>query len=84
MSIVEAFEQPYRKQLALRSSHLREHECKGCQYFKLCHGGCPLDGWNSTGSIFTKSEWCNSRHYFLKEYFEPITGLTFDDSKYKD
>lgn len=84
MSIVEAFEHPYRKELAKRSSHLIENDCKACPYFKLCHGGCPLDGWNSTGSVLTKSEWCISRRYFLKEYFEPITGLTFDDSKYKD
>lgn len=83
MSIVEAFEQPYRKELQMRSSYLLENDCKGCSYFKLCHGGCPLDGWNSTDSVMSKTEWCLSRRYFLKHYFEPITGLSFDDSKYQ-
>lgn len=84
MSIVEAFEHPYRKELSKRSAHLLENDCKGCPYFKLCHGGCPMDGWNNTDSILSKSEWCESRRYFLKNYFEPITGLVFNDLKYKD
>lgn len=84
MSIVEAFEHPYRKELAKRSAHLLENDCKGCPYFKLCHGGCPMDGWNKTDSILSKSEWCESRRYFLKHYFEPISGLMFNDLKYKD
>jgi len=84
MSIVEAFESPYRKEIDKRTAYLRDNDCKGCPYFKLCHGGCPLDGWNSTGSIMSKTEWCLSRKYFLSQYFEPISGLTFDDTKYKD
>ena len=84
MSIIEAFESPYRKEMNQRTAYLRDNDCKGCPYFKLCHGGCPLDGWNSTGSIMSKTEWCLSRRYFLSQYFEPISGLTFDDTKYKD
>lgn len=82
MSIVEAFNQPYRKELERRSAYLLENDCKGCPYFKMCHGGCPLDGWNRTDSILSKSEWCVSKKYFLQHYFEPITGLTFDETKY--
>ena len=83
MSIVQAFEHPYRKELEKRNDYLRNNDCKGCQYFKLCHGGCPLDGWNRTGSVLSKTEWCLSKKYFLQHYFEPITGLKFDDTKYQ-
>lgn len=83
MSIVEAFNHAYRKDMAKRTAWLIENDCKGCEYFKICHGGCPLDGWNVKDTIFAKTEWCLSKKYFLKQYFEPITGLTLDDSKYE-
>ncbi len=82
MSVSEAFRSAYREDIARRSSYLQNNDCKGCEYFKICHGGCPLDGWNAKGTIFAKTEWCLSKKYFLKEYFEPITGLKFDGSKY--
>ena len=83
MTIVDAFQHPYRKDMAKRDSWLLENDCKGCEYFKICHGGCPLDGWNVKDTIFAKTEWCISRKYFLQHYFEPITGLTLDVSKYE-
>ena len=73
-----------RKEIEKRTSFLKENDCKGCLYFKLCHGGCPLDGWNHTNSIMSKTEWCISRKFFLEKYFEPITGLIFDDTKYEN
>lgn len=83
MNIVDAFKSSYRQQIAMRTEYLLKSDCKGCEYFKICHGGCPLDGWNSTNSIMSKTEWCLSRKYFLKNYFEPITGLKFDGTKYE-
>ena len=83
MSIIDAFKHPYRVDIARRKNWLIENDCKDCEYFKICHGGCPLDGWNVKDTIFAKSEWCISKKYFLKEYFEPITGLTLNDSKYE-
>jgi len=76
-SIEEAFTHPYRKTLQDRDNVLLNGECKSCEYFLICHGGCPLDGWNVNGDIQVRSEWCFSTKYFLKKYFEPITGLKF-------
>lgn len=76
MSIIEAFRHPYRKELAERDNYLKENDCRGCQYFSICHGGCPLDAWNSKNTVMAKSEWCLSTKYFLKHYFEPISGLS--------
>ena len=81
MTIEEAFQSSYRKELSMRSNYLMTNDCKGCEYFKLCHGGCPLDAWNTKDTIFAKTEWCLSKKYFLKNYFEPITGLKFNSTK---
>ena len=83
MSIVEAFKSSYRTELAKRDDYLKENDCKGCDYFMICHGGCPLDGWNYKDTVMAKTEWCLSRKHFLKNYFEPITGLKFDNKKYQ-
>ena len=83
MSIIEAMESGYRKEIEKRQYYLQDNDCKGCPYFKIC-GGCPLDGWNSKDTIMAKSEWCLSTKLFLTKYFEPITGLKFDPTKYKD
>lgn len=83
ISIIEAFNKAYRKDLEKRNEYLLANDCKGCEYFSLCHGGCPLDGWNYKDTIFAKSEWCAATKVFLKKYFEPITGLKFDSSKYE-
>lgn len=75
ISIEEAFNHSYRKALLYRDDVLSKGDCKGCEYFSICHGGCPLDGWNVKGNFQDKSEWCYAKKHFLKEYFEPITGL---------
>jgi len=74
-SIIDAFKYDYRIEIEKRNSVLAAGDCNGCQYFCICNGGCPLDGWNGTGSISRKSEWCLSIKLFLKNYFEPITKL---------
>lgn len=78
-SINEAFKLQYRQILNDRNLHLSNTDCKGCRYFSICHGGCPLDGWNITGDLRSKTEWCVSTRYFLEKYFEPITGLKFSN-----
>lgn len=75
LSIEEAFNLPYRKTIKERDNVLLNGECNGCEYFHICHGGCPLDGWNVNGDVLSQSEWCLSTKYFLRKYFEPITGL---------
>jgi uncharacterized protein len=61
--------------LADRNSILREGECKGCRFWFLCHGGCPLDSFSSHGDFVHKSEWCEAKRHFLEHHFEPLTGI---------
>jgi uncharacterized protein len=53
---------PERKQLLQRPLRLMEGEdCSECQYLTLCHGGCPLRAYATTGSIFSKEPNCKSQ-----------------------
>lgn len=64
-----------RAQLEERTERIHETDCKGCRFWWLCHGGCPLDAHSGYGDFMHKSEWCEARRHFLEHYFEPITGM---------
>jgi radical SAM protein with 4Fe4S-binding SPASM domain len=66
-----------RQQLEDRLSMLEAGDCKGCPYWGLCSGGCPLDAWSEHGDFIHRSPWCESTRGFLEKYFEPLTGLRF-------
>lgn len=64
-----------RELINSRQDVLPDTDCKGCEYWRLCHGGCPLDAYNKHKGFLHKTDQCESRKIFLKKYFEPITGL---------
>lgn len=74
-SLDEIFSDKQRAQIDNRQNVLPESDCKGCEYWSMCHGGCPLDAYNKHKDFMRKSDQCASRKIFLKRYFEPITGL---------
>lgn len=74
-SLIEIFEDEQRKQFDKRTDTLPKSDCKDCEYWGICHGGCPLDSWNKNNNFMHKTEWCAVNKLFLKKYFEPITGL---------
>jgi radical SAM protein with 4Fe4S-binding SPASM domain len=52
---------PFRKQLMERPMRIIEQEdCSECEYLPLCHGGCPVHAYGTTGSLFTKAPNCQS------------------------
>lgn len=73
-SFVEVMEDPQRETLLRRNEILPENECKGCRFWNICHGGCPLDAWSSTGSFLHRSEWCHFKKRFIEKYFEPTVN----------
>ncbi len=73
--LVEVFADKQREVFAGRSALLNQTECNGCEYWEICHGGCPLDAWNEHKDFMHKTELCIIKKRFLKKYFEPITGL---------
>ncbi len=71
----EMFFNEQRDLVNSRKDVLPETDCKGCEYWRMCHGGCPLDAYNKHKDFLRKSDQCESRKIFLKKYFEPITGM---------
>ncbi len=74
-SLQEIFALPERKRLDRRAEQLRGGECGDCEYWRICHGGCPLDAYNAHKEFGRRTDQCESRRIFLRKYFEPITGL---------
>jgi uncharacterized protein len=73
-SIAEVFAAPMREQLRSRNAALADGECRDCRWWDVCHGGCPLDGHMATGSLLSKTAWCEARRGFIERYFVPISG----------
>ena len=51
-SIAEVFADPQRDELRCRNEVLSQGSCRGCGCWAICHGGCPLDGYLNTGSLY--------------------------------
>lgn len=76
-TLVEILKDQQRDQLATRVTKLRDEDCRGCRFWELCHGGCPLDSYSKHGDFLHKSEWCEAKRGFISKYFEKITGVTY-------
>lgn len=74
LSLEEILQDKQREMFSERNNILPETECKGCRFWFMCHGGCPLDAYSKNKSFMHKSEWCDAKRLFIENYFEPITG----------
>jgi len=74
-SLIEIFSDAQRAEIDSRQDFLRDKDCKDCEYWRICHGGCPLDAYNKNKTFAAKTDQCKGKKLFLKKYFEPITGL---------
>jgi len=77
-SFAEILQDSQRHLFTERLLMLPDTECKGCRFWGLCHGGCPLDSWSQHGSFDHKSEWCDAKRGFLERHFEPLTGVRYE------
>jgi len=82
-SFEEIFQDEQRTCLEERTRYLKEHDCKGCRFWPLCHGGCPLDGYWNTKDFMNKTDWCEARRGFIARHFEPVTGVRFDPEAFE-
>ena len=71
-SFSHVFSDPQREMLLRRNAVLLDTECKGCRFWDICHGGCPLDVWAAAGSFFHKSGWCHAKKGLIERYIEPM------------
>jgi radical SAM protein with 4Fe4S-binding SPASM domain len=75
-SISQVFCDTAREELRRRNEVLSSGECRDCRWWSVCHGGCPLDGHLSSGTLMGKTGWCRTKRDFIENYFVPITGIT--------
>jgi uncharacterized protein len=78
-TLEEILNNPQREDLKNRVTVLKNTECKDCRFWRVCHGGCPLDAILVNKNVYSKSPHCDWVKPFLNEYFEPVTGLTIDN-----
>jgi len=74
-SIAEVFADARREELRRRNQVLSGGDCRGCPWWNVCHGGCPLDGFMNTGSFSGRSLWCESRSRLIERYVVPVARL---------
>ena len=58
-----------RRTLLNRVEWLRQGECAGCRWWRLCHGGCPNDAYLGYGDLLRRTVWCEGRRLFLDETY---------------
>jgi uncharacterized protein len=71
--LTQLLKHPLRSRLASRSSILQEGPCRDCAHWRICHGGCPVDGWIYHGDLFRETYFCASRKR-LFAHFEAFFG----------
>ena len=52
-----------------RVYYLQQHDCKGCSYFKYCHGGCTFEALNAYGIVEHKYSGCLVKKLLLDYLF---------------
>jgi len=55
------------RRIARRRESLKEGGCRGCEYFALCHGGCPDDAELTAGDLMEKHFLCEGYKVFFAE-----------------
>jgi uncharacterized protein len=61
--ISEIIQNPKRKALYGRSEKLKKTQCKDCELWEQCHGGCPEAGKSDSGEYTNKFYFCESFKY---------------------
>lgn len=74
-SLTEIFRDERRDALLRRNEVLAQGDCKGCRFWHICHGGCPLDAYSLHHDFMRKTGWCEAKKGFITKYLEPVTGL---------
>lgn len=73
-TLAQVLADPRRKPLLDRNRVLFEGECRGCRFWPICHGGCPMDSWTRTGSLMHRTMFCEAKRGFIERHVEPLIG----------
>lgn len=73
-TLADILAHPVRTELAGRGRALRETVCRGCPYWSVCHGGCPMMARIYHGDPLREDWFCHGRkqvYAFLEERLGP-------------
>lgn len=65
-SLLELYETGRAVAVRGRDAWLREHDCRGCDEFGLCHGGCTFEAFGAAGRIEARFPYCEGRRGLLR------------------
>lgn len=58
-----------------RIKNLLDNNCKGCEFWNQCNGGCPQESIKLYGDIKHKTIYCEGRKMLLKEILKDLKGV---------
>lgn len=60
---------PGRLRVLNRTTFLHQTHCRDCQWWRYCHGGCPMDAAINFNNIYQKTNFCVSRQKFFNTIY---------------
>ncbi|MBI5210805.1 MAG: radical SAM protein [Elusimicrobia bacterium] len=76
--LADLYRDSARDAILARNQTLPEGDCRGCRFWGLCHGGCPMRAFVQHGEFGRKSDRCACERRFLERYFEPLAGVRYE------
>lgn len=64
-SLIDLYNSANAEKIRARQEYLKNHDCKNCTDFELCHGGCAFEAVNFFGTLNAKYPNCESRKKFI-------------------
>lgn len=65
-TLLDLYNSAKANEVRARDEYLQAHDCKACEYWYLCHGGCTFEAVVDKGSIFNKFGQCKTRKALLR------------------
>ena len=72
-TLTELYESASAEKIRARQAYLKEHDCKNCEDWTLCHGGCAFEAVNAFDTLKHRYPSCIERKVLLK--YLKTTGL---------
>jgi uncharacterized protein len=61
---------PARQRMLNRTTYLHHTQCKECEWWHYCHGGCSMDAAIHHNNIYNKTNFCLSRKKFFNTIYK--------------
>ena len=72
-SLLELYDSGTAQRVRARDAYLAQHDCRNCDVWDLCHGGCTFEALNAVGTLEAAFPFCQERRELL--HYLQTTGL---------